>query len=181
MKVLLGDSKLTLQGTFANARYFSITASVNDVSLGSGVILQKAGLEFVGGVQQSVGLVGSIQLKSPTVTLNAAIKLTLSGVKLEGSMSGCWYNAFGMPFLTECDLYLAMTILPVPAPITELEFGGRIELGRPKCSQGKLITAEAYISLNVNPIEKYFYADIGMLTFQKKLIHFVLVFPCQNL
>ena len=179
MKVLLGNSKLTLQGTFENARYFSITASVNDVSLGSGV-LQKAGLEFVGGVQQSVGLVGSIQLKSPPVTLNAAIKLTLSGVKLEGSMSGCWYNAFGMPFLTVCNLYMSMTILYIPVPplITGLQFGGRIELGRPKCSQGKLITVEAYIGLNVNPIENYFYADIGTLTFQ---IHFVLVFPCQNL
>ena len=63
MKILLGGGTLNLQGKIANARYFSVTASVSDVNLGGGVILQKAGLQFVGGVEQSVGLVGSIKLK----------------------------------------------------------------------------------------------------------------------
>ena len=165
MKGLLGGrSKLMLQGTFKNARYFSVTVAVGDVKLGAGVVLKRAGLEFVGGVEESIGLVGSIELKSPPVTLNAAIRLTISGVKLEGSMTGCWYKPFGIPIITVCNLFLATTIAPVPPPITGLEFGGRIELGSRKCD---LLTAEAYIGLNsIDPTQNYFYAHIGKLTFQ---------------
>ena len=166
MKNLLGGGTLTLQGTFRNARYFSITVALSDIKLGGGVVLKRAGLQFVGGVEQSVGLVGSIQLRSPPVTLNAAIRLTPSGVKLEGSMSGCWRNVLGIPIITVCNLYLAMTVAPVPPPITGLEFGGRVEIGKRLCPKGKLLTAEAYIGINVDPQQNFFYADIGELTFQ---------------
>ena len=166
MKKLLGGGTLTLQGTFRSVRYFSITAGVSDVKLGGGIVLKRAGLQFVGGVETSVGLVGSIELKSPAVTLNAAIKLTPSGVKLEASMSGCLHRVFGLQVLSLCNLLLSMTIAPVPVPITGLEFGGRIELGKRECSKGKLITAEAYVGLNADPSQNFFYADIGELTFQ---------------
>ena len=167
MRFLIGDGKLSLQGTIASVEYYSISASVSDVTLGGGVVLKRAGLQFVGGVGQSLGLVGSIELKSPPVTLTAAIKLTVSGIKLEGSMSGCWYNAFGSLYITLCNLYLSMTILPVAPPITGLEFGGRVEIGKQSCSKGTLLTAEAYVGINAfNPKENYFYADIGSLTFQ---------------
>jgi exonuclease VII small subunit len=60
-----------------------------------------------------------------------------------------------------------MTILPVAPPITGLEFGGRVEIGKQSCSKGSLLTAEVYVGINaVDPIENYFYADIGALTFQ---------------
>ena len=168
MKILLGGGTLTLQGTFNNARYFSIRAGVSDVNMGGGVVLKRAGVEFVGGVEQSVGLVGSIQLKSPPVTLNAAIRLTPSGVQLQGSMSGCWYKAFGNPYLAICRLLLEMTLAPITPPITGLEFGGRVEIGKRDCSKGKLLTAEAYVGINSLDVkENYFYADIGVLTFQR--------------
>ena len=162
---MLGDIQLSLTGTIANARSFSLLASVGNLKLGGGVVLKHAGLEFVGGVSPSFGLVGSIELKSPPVTLNAAIRATPQGIKLEGSMSGCWNNAFGSPYLTLCNLYLAMTIAPTPLPITGLEFGGRIELGKKSC--GKPVTAEGYIGINViNPNENYFYAKVGPVTVQ---------------
>ena len=164
-KAMLGDIQLSLTGTIANARSFSLLASVGNLKLGGGVVLKHAGLEFVGGVSPSFGLVGSIELKSPPVTLNAAIRATPQGIKLEGSMSGCWNNAFGSPYLTLCNLYLAMTIAPTPLPITGLEFGGRIELGKKSC--GKPVTAEGYIGINViNPNENYFYAKVGPVTVQ---------------
>ena len=166
MKTLLGGAKLSLQGTITNARSFSLTATVGNLKLGGGVVLQQAGLEFVGGTAPSFGLVGSIKLNSPPVTLNAAIRVTVSGVKLEGSMSGCWYEAFGSPYLSLCNLYLAMTIAPSPVPITGLEFGGRVEVGKKSC--GKVLTAEGYIGINViDPNQNYFYANVGPVTFQK--------------
>ena len=161
---LLGGIQLNLIGTITNEHSFSLLASVGNLNLGGGVVLKHAGLEFVGGISPSFGLVGSIELKSPAVTLKAAIRAT-TGIKLEASMSGCWNNAFGSPYLTLCNLYLAMTVAPTPQPITGLEFGGRIELGKKSC--GRPVTAEAYVGLNIiNPNENYFYAEVGPVTFQ---------------
>ena len=169
MKTILGGrSKLMLQGTFKNARYFSVTVAVGDVKLGAGVVLKRAGLEFVGGVEESIGLVGSIELKSPPVTLNAAMRLTVGGVKLEGSMTGCWERALGIPVLILCNLFMSISIAPVAPPISGLEFGGRIEIGNLRCGRNKLLTAEAYVGINsLDPNQNYFYADIGKLTFQR--------------
>ena len=162
---LLGGVKLGLEGTIANARSFSLTATIGDLKLGGGVVLLHAGLKFVAGTNPSVGVVGSIELSDPEITLTAEIKATVSGVKLVGSMSGCWYNAFGSSYLTLCNLYLAMTIIPSPVPISGLEFGGRVELGKQSC--GHNVSAEAYVGINIiNPNENYFYADVGPVTFQ---------------
>ena len=165
-KKLLGGVKLSLQATIANARSFTMTATVGNLKLGGGVVLLHSGLQIVSGTNPSIGLVGSIEMKNPAVTLTAAIRATVGGVKLEGSMSGCWNNAFGSPYLTICNLFLSMTIVPTPLPISGLEMGGRIEVGKKSC--GKLLTAEGYIGVNVvNPSENYFYADVGPVTFQK--------------
>ena len=165
-KALLGGVKLSLQGTIANARSFTVTATIGDLNLGGGVVLLNAGLQFEAGVNPTVGVVGGLELKGPEVTLNAAIRATVSGVKLEGSMSGCWYEALGNPYLTICNLFLAMTIAPSPLPITGLEFGGRVEVGKKSCA--KVLTAEGYVGINyINPNENYFYADVGPVTFQK--------------
>ena len=165
-KALLGGVKLSLQGTIANARSFTVTASIGNLNLGGGVVLLNAGLQFEAGVNPTVGVVGGLELKDPAISLNAAIRATVSGVKLEGSMSGCWYEALGNPYLTICNLFLAMTIAPSPLPISGLEFGGRIEVGKKSC--GKVITAEGYVGINyINPNENYFYAKVGPVTFQK--------------
>ena len=162
---ILGAFKLSLEATIANARSFSMTASIGNLRLGGGVVLVRAGLQIVVGPNPNIGVVGSISLTNPAITLSAAIRATVSGVKLEGSMSGCWNNAFGSSYLTICNLFIAMTIVPAPLPITGLELGGRIEVGKKSC--GKVITAEGYIGINVvNPNENYFYADIGPVTFQ---------------
>ena len=165
-KALLGDVKLNLQATIANAHEFTMTASIGNLKLGGGVVLNQAGLQIVAGPSPSVGFVGSITLSNPAITLGVAIRATVSGVKLEGSMSGCWYNAFGSSYLTICNIFLAMTIVPSPLPISALELGGRIEVGKRSC--GEVLSAEGYIGINViNPNQNYFYADIGPLTFQK--------------
>ena len=163
---LLGGAKLSLEGTIASATSFILTATIGDLKLGGGVVLLHSGLQFIGGTNPSTGIVGSIEMKKPAITLTAAIRLTVGGVKLEGSMSGCWNNALGNPYLTICNFYLSMTIIPTPLPISGLEFGGRIEVGKKSC--GHVLTAEGYVGINVvNPSENYFYADVGPVTFQK--------------
>ena len=163
---LLHGAKLSLEGTIASATSFILTATIGDLKLGGGVVLLHSGLQFIGGTNPSVGIVGSIKMKEPPITLNAAIRLSVGGVKLEGSMSGCWYNAFRNTYLTICHLSLSMTIIPIPLPLSGLEYGGRIEVGKQSC--GHVLTAEGYVGVNViNPSENYFYADVGPVTFQK--------------
>ena len=162
---LLEGIKLGLEGTIRNAQSFSLTATTGDLKLGGGVVLLNAGLQFVAGTNPSVGVVGSIKLHKLDITMDAAIRATVSGVKLEGSMSGCWNNAFGSSYLTICDIFLSTTINP-PLPISGLECGGRVEVGKQSC--GHVLTAESYIGINeVNPDEDYFYADAHSVTFQK--------------
>ena len=76
------------------------------------MVLKKAGLEIAIGSTNTIGIVGSIQLKEPAITLGAAIRANPSGVQLEGTISGCWYNAFGSSYLSICNMLLGMTIVP---------------------------------------------------------------------
>ena len=163
---LLKGFKLSIEATITSEQSFTMMAAIGHLKLGGGVVLLQAGLQFVGGPDPTVGIVGSIELKKPAITLNVAIRLTAGGVKLEGSMSGCWHNAFGSSYLSICNLFLAIAIIPIPMPITGVEFGGRIEVGKQSC--GHVLTAEGYVGFNVlNLREDYFYADVGPVTFQK--------------
>ena len=75
----------------------------------------------------------------------AAVRLTKEGVKLEGSMMECWSEAFRIEFLTICNLLLSTTL-----PISYLEYGGRVEVGKQSCRH--VLTAEGYVGINlVNP------------------------------
>ena len=162
---LLGGVKLSLEGTIANAENFKVTATVGDIKLGGGVVLLRAGMQFVAGKKPSVGLVGSIELNNPKINLTAAIRATFKDVKLEGSMSGCWLNAFGISYLTICNLSLGMTINPSPEPISGLIFGGTVKVGKQSC--GRVLTAEGVVGINVNVNENFFYANVSAVTFQK--------------
>lgn len=61
-----------------------------------------------------------------------------------------------------------MTITPTPLPISGLEFGGKIEVGKRSC--GYTLAARGYVGINIQNVnEDYFYADFGPVTFQKFL------------
>ena len=72
---------------------------------------------------------GNLKLKNPDISIGAAIRATVSGVKLEASMHGCWYNAFGSRYLSICNLFFSLTI-----PFTGLEFGGSVEIRKQLCN-----------------------------------------------
>ena len=164
-KNLFGKLNLKLEATITNLRSYSLTATVGDLELGGGVVLLEAGLQFEGGVTPSVGVVGNIVVNDQ-VKLQAAIRVTLGGVELAGTMTGCWNKAFGWDALTICDFLLSMTIIPTPLPLSGLQFGGRVEVGKKLC--GQVLTAQGYVGINIiAPTENYFYADVGPVTFQK--------------
>ena len=163
--ILGKNARLLLEATIVSTKSFRLTAAVNDLRLGGGVILQRAGIQIEAGPNPSIGIVGFLKLSKPAITLGAAIRLTPGGVKLEGTISGCIPNIFATEYVTVCNLLLSVTLIPAPSPVTGLEFGGRIELGKKSC--GSALTAEGYIGISVaNPSENYFYVNIGKLTFQ---------------
>ena len=159
------NAKLLLEATIVSSKSFRLTAAVSDLRLGGGVVLQRAGVQIEVGSTTSIGIVGYLKLRKPAITLGAAIRATPGGVKLEGTLSGCVYDIFGTEYVTVCNLLLSVTLIPAPTPVTGLEFGGRIELGKRSC--GRPLTAEGYVGVSVaNPSENYFYVNIGKLTFQ---------------
>ena len=163
--ILGKNAKLLLEATIVSSKYFRLTAAVSDLRLGGGVVLQRAGVQIEVGSTTSIGIVGYLKLRKPAITLGAAIRATPGGVKLEGTLSGCVYDIFGTEYVTVCNLLLSVTLIPAPTPVTGLEFGGRIELGKRSC--GRPLTAEGYVGVSVaNPSENYFYVNIGKLTFQ---------------
>ena len=163
MSVLGKSARLYLEATIINSKSFRMIAAVSDIRIGSGIVLRRAGIEIESSVNPSIGIVGYIELKKPPITLGAAIKLTEVGVKLQGRISGC-LDLFSFKYITVCNLLLGVAFIPGTIPVTGLEYGGRIELGKKSC--GKVFTAEGYVGMYINPTENYFYANIGRLTFQ---------------
>ena len=151
------DAKFRLQGTIANARSFTLTAAVTELHLGS-VILAEAGLEVTVGNQAEVGIFGSVKLTNPAITLTGAIRVGTRGVVLEMTMSGCWERAFGVDWLTICNLKVSISLKP-GVPLVGFAFGGEIKLGKPTC--GNQVQAGGFIGIDpLSPQENYYYVNI---------------------
>ena len=158
-------TRFLIESTILSTKSFRITASVKDMRLGRGVVLERPGLQIEWGNNPSIGIVGTIKLKKPAITMGVAIRATVSGVKLEGHISGCLHDVFNSEYITVCDILLSVTLVPTPLPVTGLEFGGRIEMGKRSCR--RMFRATGYIGINtINPTENYYYANVGRLNFQ---------------
>ena len=146
-RVLGKNAKFYLQATIENSRSFSLSAGVSDVRLGAGVMLQRAALVVKVGIESSVGIEGTIHLSKVGITLYAGLRVGTRGVELEGSMHGCWKKAFGVKWLSICNLHLLIAIQPTVTIIGALEIGGQIRIGDPACLTHPII-AEGYIGVD---------------------------------
>ena len=156
---LLGaDARLMLQGAFTSNTRFSAFAGVADINVGNGLTIGSAGLEVQAGAETSVGLRGSIVLSDPPITLTSRIFLSISGVVLEMSQSGCWNNAFGANWLGICNILGSVGMIP-GVLLTSLEVGGEIRLGDASCSTP--IAAAGFLGVDaINPSNNYYYVEI---------------------
>ena len=155
------DVSLSLQGAYESPDSISLIAGVDNINLGSGVVLSETGLELrVSKGTTNAGVVGVIDLSNPDITLAGRIFLGLSGVTLEMSLTGCWNNAFGADFLDICNILGAVSLVPgVPSPLTGIQVGGMVRLGYDTC--GSQIVGSGYIGLDVvNPTNNYYYVNI---------------------
>ena len=154
---LLEDSTINLRGTMQSANSFRLFAGVSQISVGSGLVIRDAGVEVNAGAQTSIGITGSIVLRNPPITLTSKIFLSTSGVVLQMTMSGCWKNAFGAKWLTICSIIGSVGMAP-GVPLTSLELGGEIRLGKPQCSAP--IIAKGFFGIDaITPTNNYYYVQ----------------------
>ena len=156
------NARMSVQATINSPNYLPITASLSSIRLGKKVMLIRAGLRIVGGTTPSVGIVGSIDLRNPRITLAAEISVSTKGLALQLSMTNCWHNAFNARWLSICNLLGSIAFAPTTG-ISGLELGGEIRLGYK--STGRQIIARGYVGINtVSPLENYYYVKFNRIT-----------------
>ena len=163
-RVLGRNAQFSLQATIASANSFTLSAGVSDVRLGSGVVLQRAALQVMVGRETSVGIEGAIHLNKIGITLSAGLRTGSRGVVLQGNMQGCWKKAFGLKWLSICNLHLLIAIQPTVTLVGALEIGGQIRLGNPSCLRHPII-ASGYMGVDqLSPKNNFYYAKMNRLT-----------------
>ena len=156
---LLGqDAQLNIQGTIASTTSFSLVAGVSNINLGSGIVMSEAGVEIHGGVENSVGIYGAIDLSDPDITLTGKVFLSTSGVVLEMTMSGCWENAFGASWLDICSIHASVAMIP-GVTLTGLALGGEVHIGDESC--GTPLVATGFVGIDVvTPSQNYYFVNL---------------------
>ena len=156
---LLGaNAHLNLKGTIASVVSFTLFAGASNINLGKGIIMSKAGLEIEGGLKNRFGIVGTVNLSNPDITLAARIYLSTSGVVLEMTMSGCWENAFGASWLDICSLQSSVSMIP-GMTLTSLALGGEIHIGDESC--GTPLVATGFVGIDATiPAKNYYYVNL---------------------
>ena len=156
---LLGpDAQLNIQGTIASATDFSLVAGVSNINLGSGIVMSEAGVEIKGGLENSVGIFGAIDLSDPDITLTGRVFLSTSGVVLEMTMSGCWEDAFGASWLDICSIEASVAMIP-GVTLTGLSLGAQVRIGDDSC--GTPLTATGFVGIDIlTPTRNYYYVKL---------------------
>ena len=156
---LLGpDAQLNIQGTIASTTSFSLVAGVSNINLGSGIVLSEAGVEIHGGVENSIGIFGAVDLNDPDITLTGRIFLSTSGVVLEMTMSGCWENAFGASWLDICSIQASVAMIP-GVTLTGLALGGEVRIGDESC--GSPLVATGFVGIDIlTPSQNYYFVNL---------------------
>jgi hypothetical protein len=156
---LLGvDAQLNLHGTIASATSFTLFAGISNLNLGSGIIMSQAGVEIKGGITNSIGIVGAVDLSDPDITLTARVFLSTSGVVLEMTMNGCWENAFGANWLNICSIQASVAMIP-GVTLTGLSLGGEVHIGDESC--GTPLVATGFVGVDaITPTNNYYYVNI---------------------
>ena len=159
-RVLGQNAQLFLQGTIVSTSSFTLSAGVSDVRLGAGVVLQRAALQVMVGIEKSIGIEGSIHLNKIGITLSAGLRVGSRGVVLQGNMQGCWKRAFGAKWLSICNLHLLIAIQPTVTLVGALEIGGEVRIGNPSCLSRPLI-AKGYVGVDqLSPSNNFYYVEL---------------------
>eukprot|EP00118_Oscarella_pearsei_P018899 m.197002 g.197002 ORF g.197002 m.197002 type:complete len:1629 (+) comp39537_c0_seq8:2454-7340(+) len=160
---VLGGSSLQLKAVIPNQNEFTVSAALTNIRLGSGATIQSAGLELAISTTSppSVGIVCQLLVHNPKLLFEGAFRAMPTG-ELQASlkMTGIWYRAFGINFLSFGNLLMSIKFIPGASP-TAFEIGGEVYIGCP----GKQMKGVAYVGVDSsNPKNNYFYVSLNRLT-----------------
>ena len=157
------DASLQLRSTIASATDFLIAAAASDISLGKGLTLSEAALEFQIGTETSAGVSGTLKLNSPDLTFIGAVRVGVRGLQLSLQMVGIWENAFSINWLAFGNGIISMDVIP-GVPLPGLELGAEVRIGS---KRGKELIGQAYVGFSpVFPDKNYYYASINKASIQ---------------
>ena len=162
-KGALGSSaSLQIAATITSLRQFSLSAGVNNIQLGAGLILSEAALEFAIGVETYVGIRATLALSDPPLSFTGWVRAGIQGLELGMTMNGIWKRAFGIDFLAFGNGIISITLKP-GVPLPGIELGGEVRVG--KLDSGREIIAKVYLGIDPTmPRRNYFYGSITKLT-----------------
>ena len=156
------DASLQITTTITSLKQILISAGVNNIRLGDGLILSEAALEFAFGVETYVGIRAELALTNPPISFTGAVRFGLQGLELSMIMKGIWKRAFGINFLAFGNAILSVALKP-GVPLAGIEVGGEVRVG--KIDSGKEIIAKVYLGIDpLMPRRNYFYGSINKLT-----------------
>ena len=159
MKRALGSgTTMQLRSTISSVKQFTFAATVNDIRLGDGLVLSNAGLEFMIGIETSIGLVASLHLTDPPITFQGAIRAGLQGLELKMTMVGIWEKVFDLEWLAFGNGLLAIALKP--GPVAGFAVGGELRLG--KLNSGKELIIAIVLGIDPTmPRRNYFYGSVN--------------------
>ena len=157
------DASLQLRSTITSATDFMLAAAASDITLGKGLTLSEAALEFQVGTEISAGVSATLDLKKPDLTFIGAVRVGVQGLELSMKMVGIWENAFGIKWLAFGNIVISMAIKP-GIPLPGLELGAEVRIGS---EEGQELIGQAYVGFDpVLPDNNYYYASINKASIQ---------------
>ncbi|XP_065839900.1 uncharacterized protein [Oscarella lobularis] len=186
IKPIVGDKSLEFTTTIADTNAFTVSATVSDITLGSGVTLQSVGLELAvtATSEPTFGVACQLRLNKPALLFYGALRAIPTGeLVAEFKMIGMWKRAFGLEWLSFGNVIMKVKFFP-GGPPTAFELGGEVHIGNVDRPERQL-KAKAYVGVDMtNPQNNYFYASINGVTLEKVLhafgIDVNLISPLRN-
>jgi hypothetical protein len=157
------DASLQLRSTIISATDFVIAAASSDITLGKGLTLSNAALEFQVGTEISAGVSATLDLKNPDLTFIGAVRVGVQGLELSMKMEGIWENAFSTSWLSFGNIIISMAVKP-GIPLPGLELGAEVQIGS---ETDQKLMGQAYLGFDpVLPDNNYYYASINKASIQ---------------
>merc|ERR1740130_2141623 len=149
---------MKFKATYAPSKLELTAASTLSIQMGKDMANQPHWVDFTGAITLATGPTPLVQLKFV--------------------MTNFWPNSFGIPNVNLDNLILSASASPVPPWIVGLTIGAAVCIGpAAKCKLNKkaendtsieaqtgIVTASAYLGININEGTAFFYASIGKTT-----------------
>ena len=162
-KTSVGSQEIKLSANITSVEQIVITIGLADMSLGNGMTLSRAALEFQLGSRTSIGITGGLTFRNLPIQFQGAIRIGTQGLELKMVMVGEWKRPFGIPYLRFRNLIISISIVP-GVPLSGLQAGGEVLVG--DLDSGRELIGKCYVGFDPVNHLPYYYASINKASFK---------------